>query len=252
MMKASAQSDEDDDQKIRIGNVLFLNILQKMCKRKKISEFTAGDWNSIAKSVSHNAIDGGGSNYSAYIFGLYADSIEAAANLFSRKIPKKKADAIRKLAEELKKKTEQFRKGKITEPDYVEDSLWICLEAMMKMDLAYLSMAGGQSEADQLRESIAMYAFGYARLTLYQQEKDLLDAYEENRNAVNQELQEKYSQFEEELQKRTDEFITLTDHAFADDFRTRLRGSVKLAADAGVKDEDILHSVEEVDDFFLN
>lgn len=55
-----------------------------------------------------------------------------------------------------------------------------------------------------------------------------------------------------ELQDRKEEFTALTENAFADDFRNRLRGSVKLAADAGVKEEDILHSADEIDDFFLN
>ena len=127
-----SSSSQDNQQTLHAGNVLLLEILKKMCNGQAPSSFTSEEWKNIAQSVSKHALENNGENYSVYIFTLYARSIEAAADLMKGRIPPEKEKDIRSLSAEIKKKTDRFQKGKLSEPVYVEDCLWICLEAMMK------------------------------------------------------------------------------------------------------------------------
>ena len=47
-------------------------------------------------------------------------------------------------------------------------------------------------------------------------------------------------------------FNNLLSKAFDDDFREALIGSVELARNAGVDEEEILKSINDIDDFFLD
>ena len=44
----------------------------------------------------------------------------------------------------------------------------------------------------------------------------------------------------------------LIDNAFASDFRTTLQNTVEMALAAGVDEKQILGSIDQVDDFFMN
>ncbi|MCH4014303.1 MAG: hypothetical protein LKE64_08250 [Solobacterium sp.] len=245
-----SSSSQDNQQTLHAGNVLLLEILKKMCNGQAPSSFTSEEWKNIAQSVSKHALENNGENYSVYIFTLYARSIEAAADLMKGRIPPEKEKDIRSLSAEIKKKTDRFQKGKLSEPVYVEDCLWICLEAMMKQNLAWAGMTSNKKELGELRESIAMFAYGYARLSLYSREKELMDAYAAQRSIVNKNLRQDFEAFCQQLKEREETFTHLSENAFSDDFRTKLRASAQLAADAGVKEENILHSIAETDDFF--
>ena len=65
-------------------------------------------------------------------------------------------------------------------------------------------------------------------------------------------MQVKLDAFKRELQEESERFAALVDNAFAPDFKSSLIGSVELARASGVKEEDILKTVDEIDDFFLN
>ena len=49
-----------------------------------------------------------------------------------------------------------------------------------------------------------------------------------------------------------DRFNDLIESAFEPGFRERLERSVKLAKEAGVKEEDILDTAEKIDSFFMD
>ena len=69
---------------------------------------------------------------------------------------------------------------------------------------------------------------------------------------MDQELEERFTRYKEALSKEVDHFNLLIEKAFDDDFRIAFAGSADLARSIGVKEEEILDSVDKVDDFFLN
>jgi hypothetical protein len=128
--------------------------------------------------------------------------------------------------------------------------MWTSLEAMIRLLAAAISIPKFK-ELNDLKNSVAEFAFCYARFTLAHQEQELLEEYEMHRHLVDEDLKQQYDEYQKKLQELSDQFYSLMDDAFEGDFRSRLEGSVKLAREAGVEESEILHSTEEVDDFFM-
>ena len=110
----------------------------------------------------------------------------------------------------------------------------------------------GKTEAADAAQAAVMLAYEYGRLKLYAKEQALLTEYIENQYQLDADLQEKFNAFKEELSAETEQFETLIDQAFDPNFRNTLIASAELARKAGVKEEEILKSVEDVDGFFLS
>ena len=257
---AESDSAGDEQLKIQCGNVLILSFLQKVCSGRNPRAFSQEDWKDIAGQVLAFGFENEGGNYSAYIFNQYAQFIDASlemyrkdekARLFKGNISPEKEKSIHKLADDLRKMTEQLEKGRISEPDYVENCMWTALEAMMKLWAAQVQIFRGK-ELNDLKDAVMSYAYASARLKLYKEEQYLLEEFQAHRQQVDTELQQRYEEYQKHLEEETIQFALCMDHAFDSDFRTRLRGSVLLAETAGVSQKQILHNVEEVDDFFMS
>ena len=133
---------------------------------------------------------------------------------------------------------------------YTEECLWVSLDAMTKCMAAYISCFTGE-ELGELIQSASMLAFEYGRLKLYQKEQALLDECLQNQYLLDDQLQTKFNAFKRELQEESEKFNDLLERAFDSDFRAALIGSVGIAREVGVNEDEILHSAEEIDAFFL-
>ena len=148
-------------------------------------------------------------------------------------------------------KKQQLLDGKITEVAYTEDCLWISLEAMMKSMATYVGCFTGE-QYSELIYAVSSLAFEYGRLVLYRKEQALLEEYIRNQYLLDDQMQVKFDAFKRELQEESNRFNTLVADAFDPDYRKSLIGSVELARAAGVKEDEILKTVDDIDDFFLN
>lgn len=185
-----------------------------------------------------------------FVFLLYANYINVSAESVRTVASEENVNAINTLADELRALTEQLQEGILSETSYIEKCLWISLEAMLKL----LSVTVGSvfiPEINHLMQGLTNYAFEYGRLALYQKEQAILEEYIENQQMLDVELRLKYDAFCEELQEQADKFQALVNQAFQPDFRDSLMGSIELARAAGVKENEILSSVEDIEDFFM-
>ena len=112
--------------------------------------------------------------YTIFTFRVYGKYITAVASEIEELGRSDRAEAIGALAEELETKTEQFKEGLVTEPAYVEECLWICLEASMKIVCAYLAIVDKRGITD-FAEAGLLFALQYGRLKMYRQEQALLE-----------------------------------------------------------------------------
>ena len=255
---ALALSDIGDQQDLtltKVGTVLSLNLFGLLLGGKKPKDLTKEDWEKIATEVTDKAILMDGQSYSVYVFDLYSEYIDLSAKVLSKRDPEnkrqKKIEAIETLSKELQTKKEQLENGTISEVAYTEDCLWISLDAMIKCMATYIGCFTGEELAD-LISAASMLAFEYGRLTLYRKEQAILEEYIQNQYLLDEQLEIKFNAFKSELQEESERFNALIDNAFDPDFRDTLKGSVELARAAGVKEEEILQSVDDIDDFFLN
>lgn len=246
---------EKDDEKtltgIKAGTIILLTVLKKMAQGTTPDKFNDEDYADIAKAVSEYAVLMDDQEYSAFVFDLYAGYIDASVKVLSLRVDKKRAEATMTLSKELRKKSAMLRNGKISETVYIEDCLWISLEAMIKLLSAYAGSLVGQEYID-LAQAVSMCAFEYGRLMLYKREQAILAEYIEKQYQLDEELTEKFEAFKAELRTESDRFNELVDQAFVPGFRESLKSSVELAKAAGVKQEEILDSVEKIDSFFMD
>ena len=249
-----ALAEKDDEETltgIKAGTIILLTVLKKMTQGKNPNDFTKEDYADIASAVSEYAVLMDDQDYSAFVFDLYAGYIDASVKVLAMRVDESRAGTIRVLSEELRQKSEQLKAGNIKETAYIEDCLWISLEAMIKLLSAYIGSFGGKEFMD-LSQAAAIFAFEYGRSMLYKREQALLTEYINKQYQLDDELSAKFDAYKAELQADSDRFNELISKAFEPDFSSSLRNSVELAKAAGVPQKEILDSVESIDSFFLD
>ena len=250
-----ALSESEDSNQLtlmKIGTVFQIFLIDTLASGKKVEELTPEDWKNIADKVSQYAILEDEQSYSEFVFTLYADYIDLSAKALSAYgVSKENVKKVTAIAEEIRSYTERLRNEELPEVDYIEKCLWASLEAMIKcLSLSLTSVIG--PEYAQLAQAATQLAFEYGRYVLYSKEQAILEEYIQKQYVLDEELKTKYEAYLEEVQAQSEQFQSLVDAAFSPDFRETLLQSVALARAAGVKEEEILRSIDDTDDFFLD
>ncbi len=236
---------------LKIGTVFQLFLVDTLASGKKPNELTDKDWKNIASQVSRYAILEEDQSYSEFVFSRYSDYIRISAKAISKTASKENVSAIISLADEINSLCAQFREETITESSYVEDCLWLSMEAMIKLLAASLGSLMGK-ELSMLTQAVSQLAFEYGRYVLYAREQALLDAYLNNQRVLDDQLQRQFDTFRQDLQENAAQFQALIDNAYSSDIHDTLRHSAALARAAGMNEKDVLKSIEDVDSFFLD
>lgn len=250
-----ALSESDDSYKLsllKIGTVFQIFLIDTLSKGKKPEDLKDADWKNIAQKVSDYAILSDGQSYSAFVFTLYADYIELSAEavrIYSKS--KEKAEEVKAMSDEIRHYTVQLENGELSETEYIDKCLWLSLEAMIKCLSMSLAFVIG-SEYAQLVQAVSQLAFEYGRYVLYAKEQEILQRYIENQYILDEELQKRYEAYLEEVRECAARFQNLVDSAFTIDLHAALVQSVELAKAAGVPEEELLTSMDDIDDFFMS
>jgi hypothetical protein len=259
-VKAFDKNDDDTKGKlIKAATVFQIFLVQTLAEGKKPKDLTNEDWRIIAEKVSHYAIMSDGQQYSIFIFTLYAEYIDASVDWIIGKAMEESistamiesASKIKELSASIYFNTEQLQCGELSEVDYIEGCMWISLEAMIKLLACWLTRKTGPEFA-YLTQAVAQLAFEYGRLVLFTREQKLLESYIENQYILDEKLQTEYEDYLEEVNRYSEKLRGLIEKAFTPDIRESLMQSAELAKASGVKEEELLTSIEDVDDFFLN
>lgn len=239
---------------LKSGTVLSFAMLVRKLNGKNPQDYKQADWKEIWDQVSEYALTQDDGQYSRMVFTMYGVFLSKAANRIVSLGESEKEEAILKLVDELHKNEAKLDEGKITEVKFIEENLWICLEAVMKLLSAYSSIGirffTGSDELVKLSDAIFAYSFQYARFKLFQRERVLITEYLNNQKVLDAKLRAKFEAYINDLKALSLEFNGLIANAFDPNFRTSLMNSVALAQAAGVPEEETLKSLDEVDDFF--
>ena len=251
-INAIAESNDDIKRKlIKAATVFQIFLVQTLAEGKKPKDLTSEDWKIIAEKVSQYAIMSDGQQYSVFVFTQYAEYIDASAEWLKGKATDEAVASIKELSVSIQYNTEQLLCGELSEVNYIEGCMWISLEAMIKLFACSLTPMIGKEFA-YLTQAVAQLAFEYGRLVLLAREQKLLESYIENQHVLDEKLQTEYEEYLAELNEYSERFKGLIDAAFTPGIKDSLMQSADLARAAGVKEEELLTSIEDVDDFFLN
>ena len=247
-LKGNEKSDKTNI--IKAGTALTAAILQKVEKGRFPTDFTLDDWEEVIDHVSAYAVKADDTTYSAYVFMFYSWFINKSLEQIQYSIPDEKQEAIFELSNRIKAKTEQLANEEIKEVDYIDDCLWICLEAMIKLLSGTIDAALG-FDKEQVVEGAMMLGMEYGRFVLYKREYDLVTGYLENQKILDVELAMQYDKYLEDLNAQAAQFESFIDIAFNPGFGEILINSVNLARAAGVEESEILKNTQDVDDYFM-
>ncbi len=236
---------------LKIGTVLQIFLIDTLASGADPKKMKPEEWGSIASKVSQYAVLEEGQSYSEFVFTLYADYIDLSAEGLSEFISKEALASIKSISSDIRSKTALLRQEAISESAYVDECLWLSLEAMIKLLSSLLTMLIG-TEYSQLAQAVSQLAFEYGRYVLYSKEQAILTAYIENQYILDEQLRQQYDAFQAELTEQAERFNQLIDQAFSSNIRESLMRSAELARDTGVKEEEILTSIDDIDTFFMD
>ena len=246
-----AATSEDDKQQnlLKIGTVFQIFFIEALASGKSPRDLTREDWEGIAKKVDQYAVMGDDRQYSEFVFTQYADYIDVSAEILQAWESENTIATIKDLAATIRANTERLHAEEISESLYIEACLWLSLEAMMKLLCSFLTKKLAREYAE-LFQSVSQLAFEYGRLVLYETEQAILEEYIRNQHVLDEQLQEKYERYLAEVRIQSEAFRELVENAFSSDIRDALKSSAALAKAAGVSEDEVLTSIEDVDAFF--
>lgn len=242
--------DKDASMSIKVGTILAFSTLKKVVDGKMPMSFDRNDWKEIADSISKYAILQEEQSYTKFVFGMYESYIRSSANSICGMVSDDTVKAIVSLADELAQKTNLLDNAMISEVQYIEDCLWISLEAMLKL-ICSITVLLGSKEFSEFSQAIAIYALAYGRLKLLQKEQETLSKYISSQQKLQNTLEKEYEIYVEKVEKEAAEFYVLIENAFAPNFRESFLSSIVLAQHVGVDDGEILKTIDDIDGFFL-
>lgn len=236
---------------LKVGTILTLAVCDRMAQGKNPKEFTNDDWKEISKLVDETVILASDQAYSEMVFEMYAQYIDISAEIYEEKLPEHIIESVRAKAVEIRHLGERLHNGEISEVDYTEECLWMCAESMFKLLFATKMLVFGEA-AVALADAIATFSIAYGQYRMYSARLGELNSYLDYQYELDAALEADMDEYLNDLRASADEFNDLIDEAFDADFDCKLRNSVELARAAGVAEEDILETVDDIDDFFLN
>ena len=254
LLRLSSAEDEGSLTALKIGTVLTEAFLEKFLQGKAPQDLTRADLAEIADRVTDFAVLMDGRDYSIFVFEQYARYIEFSAKLLAARSNARSTDQIGSIlavSHEIRNNSRKLHDGEITEPEYIEDCIWLSLEAILKCFSACLSCTTGTPEFGMLAQSISMLAFEYGRLMACKKGQAVLDASLKSQQQLDEDLSEEFEAFKNRLEAEEAQFNELIANAFAPEFRDSLRSSAALASAAGVKEEDVLRTANDIDRFFM-
>lgn len=227
---------------LEAGTAFALSVKRHLGNGKCIGNLTQDDWEEIAKDSGMGLVKGGVRGGAVYWLNNYTAT------------PSSVASALVTASFGVADCAYRFRSGELTEIEFIESSEIACLDASVS---AFSSFVGQAIIPVPILGALVGNVVG---MTVYELGKDfyskreaeLLAHYAQELEDLDTELESEYAACISGLRENMSEYISLLEKAFSSNFSVAFSSSVELAASLNVPNREILHTREEIDDFFLN
>lgn len=147
----------------------------------------------------------------------------------------------------------RFRSGELSEVEFIERSEIICLDASVSAFSGFVGQALIPIPVlgALLGNAVGTTVYELGKDFYSKQEAALLERYAQETRKLNEQLQKDYADCIDNLRVGMEAYIALLSKAFSPDIAVAFEGSIELAASLNVPEGEILHSKQEIDDFFL-
>lgn len=224
------------------GTAFAAAVYKKRKAGKRIGEFDSEDWKEIFKESGVGTIKGTVRGAGIYVLTNYTATPAAVASSI--------CTASFGIAEQ----AYLLRTGKITEDQFLMNSEMLCLETAVSA----LSSFVGQAVIPipilgaVIGNTVGTLLYQIAKDNLSKREQRLIRGYLKYLAELDRSLDKKYRKYIDELNKELCAYYSILERAFSPNYEEAFQGSIALAVYCGVPRSEILMTMAEVDDYFLN
>ena len=217
-----------------------LAVFKKRKSGKKIKEFSAEDWNEIGLQTGKGTIRGGVRGVAVYTLTNFTANPGAIAS------------AMVTAGFGVAQQVHRFRNGEVSELELIENAEIICLDA----SVSALSTLIGQIVIPVpilgaiIGNSIGMMLYNIGKDAFNTKEKEIINQYLNEINALDEKLSIEYTKYVESLTQSYAKFLNILTSAFSTNAETAFNGSIALALEFGVPSTDILDSYSKISSYF--
>ena len=219
------------------GVTLVTAIIQEKKKTgKKISEFTSENWKNILGKTTYGTFKGAVRGAT-----LYAVTFNGLMNSFVANGLVTGAFSIAELI---------YRKNKygLSKEQFISE----CENALLSTAVSTVSsMIGNTLIPIPVLGAVIGNTIGQLLLQIANQDKEI-KLYAEEVKRIRETQEKEYRDFLEALLVREKQFFDLMELAFVPDYNQAFQGSVQLATAVGVEQNEILKTMDDIDDYFTN
>ncbi len=226
---------------VEAGTSFALSVKRHLGDGKRIGDLDQDDWAEIAKDSGMGLVKGGIRGGAVYGLNNYTATPAAVAS------------ALVTASFGVADCAYRFRSGELSELEFIERSEIVCLDA----SASALSGFVGQALIPVpvlgalVGNAVGTTVYELGKDFYSKQETALLERYAQEISDLDEQVQQDYADCIDNLRAGMAEYIALLGKAFSPDVSIAFEGSIELAASLDVPEEEILHSRQEVDDFFL-
>lgn len=225
------------------GGVTFaFAVVKKRKQGKRIGEFDLNDWEDVFRETGIGTVKGGVRGVSIYMLTNFTATPAAVASAL--------CTASFGVAEQ----AYLLRTGQISEDQFIINSEMLCLDT----SVSALSSFVGQALIPVpvlgavIGNTVGVLLYQIAKDNLTKKEQKLVENYLKYLANLDIALDNKYKKCIEELNASLMVYYGLLERAFSPNYAEALSGSVDLALKFGVPSGELLTSISDIDDYFLN
>ena len=223
------------------GAAFAMAIASKVREGKRIRELDANDWMEIAGESGKGFARGGVRGASVYFLTNFtATSAAVTSSLVTASFG---------VAEQ----AHRMRQGHIDEAEFLEQSELLCLDATVSAVSSFIGQAVIPIPVlgAVIGNTVGNVLYQIAKDGLSEREQAIVRAYAEAQHSLDAMLDARYQALLSSLYAGMREYLALLENAMSPDPLEAFEGSISLAKSVGVPEDEVLASLEDIDDFFL-
>ena len=223
------------------GGVSFCMSVVKKRKEKSFSEFSEEDWKEIGLDAGKGAVKG----------GIRGGTLYVATNFTAT--PANVASAYITAAFGIAAQIQALNEGKVSSEDFVINCETVCLDVTVS---AIASLAGQVLIPIPVLGAVignvaGQFIYEHCKKQNALKAQQIIKGYNAEMQKLNQQLDLQYTRVLVEIQKAFQRFKDLEQLAFDENVNIAFQGSISLASEVGVADEQILRTKQDIDNFFI-
>lgn len=236
---------------IKKATIFLIGLWSRLGQGGSVTELTKDDWNEILGNAAEKAGVIDPKDYSLMVFDLYKKSISFAIEPMRANASESVLNRLEEIVTTMDEYSEGLEAGAMPEAKFIEENLWLSLEAILLVMTDRMSHTLLPEEKRELAEAVSTLVFQKLRYRIYDRELAAIKECLEYQNKLDQRLTKQVNAYIDALKNELDEFDVLVEKAFnTSDLQTAFRGSVDLAESLGA--EGTLLTASDVDDYFMS